>query len=134
MGDINMVDSDKVKKIIIAVLAVAAVIFGVLFILKVINNTDDGEDISGSGDFTADEAAPEITLIETGDVEEEVVPEDDIVEPTEDATDVITTAEVETTAVEEDSTEGNLELEADELTENPTTAAPITNDIEGDEE
>lgn len=129
-----MVDSDKVKKIIIAVLAVAAVIFGVLFILKVINNTDDGEDISGSGDFTADEAAPEITLIETGDVEEEVVPEDDIVEPTEDATDVITTAEVETTAVEEDSTEGNLELEADELTANPTTAAPITNDIEGDEE
>merc|ERR1711976_994005 len=105
MGDINMVDSDKVKKIIIAVLAVAAVIFGVLFILKVINNTDDGEDISGSGDFTAD-----------------------------DATDVITTAEVETTAVEEDSTEGNLELEADELTANPTTAAPITNDIEGDEE
>lgn len=129
-----MVDSDKVKKIIIAVLAVAAVIFGVLFILKVINNTDDGEDISGSGDFTADEAAPEITLIETGDVEEEVVPEDDIVELTEDATDVITTAEVETTAVEEDSTEGNLELEADELTANPTTAAPITNDIEGDEE
>merc|ERR1711976_675360 len=104
MGDINMVDSDKVKKIIIAVLAVAAVIFGVLFILTVINNTDDGEDISESGDFTADEAAPEITLIETGDVEEEVVPEDDIVEPTEDATDVITTAEVETTAVEEDST------------------------------
>ena len=27
-----------------------------------------------------------------------------------------------------------LELEADELTANPTTAAPITNDIEGDEE